>query len=383
MPVDAPGCGLLIGRESELEFLADFVSPEPPARAVLFSGAPGIGKTALWEAGLDLACKRGFRVLTARPTEAEARHSFAGLFDLLASVGADTLDELPDPQRRGLEVALLRSDPADLAPDSLAIAAGLLGALRHIARTMPLLVAIDDLQWLDRASAEAVAFAARRFDIPQSRFLLARRSGEPSEVEAALAPGGLRRIQVGPLTVEGTYRLISQQLDLALPPRPLQRVFAATHGIPLLVLELGQILVARDTQSFDADPPIAAMAANPFEQRVAGLSTPDRRALLAVAVSGQLHRQVLDAIADHAATEHLVASGLLLTDGERVRVSHPLLATAATKQSGAAERRRLHRELAESVQDETTRARHLALAATAADEHLASVIATAADQALR
>jgi hypothetical protein len=212
--VDAPSAGWLIGRENELGLLEDFVSPDTPVHSLLFTGAPGIGKTALWEAGLGLACRRGFRVLSARPTEAEARHSFAGLFDLLESVGAGTLSELPDPQRRALEVALLRSDPADTAPDPFAIAAGLLGVLRHLASTVPLLIAIDDLQWLDPASADALAFAATRFDAPRRRLLFARRSGEPAEVEAALPPGGTSTLEVGPLCVEGTYRLLSQRFGL-------------------------------------------------------------------------------------------------------------------------------------------------------------------------
>ncbi len=381
--MDAPGGAWLIGRETELEWVGEFLSSGLPGRAMLFTGAPGIGKTALWEAGVGLACQRGFRVLTARPTEAEALHSFAGLFDLLESVGADTLAELPGPQRRALEVALLRSDPDDIAPDTFAIAAGLLGVLRHLAASAPLLVAIDDVQWLDPASADALAFAARRLDAPQGRFLLARRAGDHAEIEVALAPHSLRRIEVRALTVEGTYRLLAQRFGLVLAPRLLKRLFAATHGIPLLVLEMGQILASRGTQFFDADLPVADLSANPFEARAKGLDPPDRQALLAVALSGQLNRQVLESVANPAATENLVAAGLLIVDGGRVRLSHPLLGAAVRKSSRAADRRVLHRELAKSAQDETLRARHLALAATGADARLGGVIAAAADRALR
>ena len=381
--MDAPGGAWLIGRETELGWVGEFLSSNLPGRALLFTGAPGIGKTALWEAGVALACQRGFRVLTARPTEAEALHSFAGLFDLLESVGADTLAELPGPQRRALEVALLRSDPDDIAPDTFAIAAGLLSVLRDLAVSAPLLVAIDDVQWLDPASADALAFAARRLDAPQGRFLLARRAGDHTEIEVALAPHSLRRIEVRALTVEGTYRLLAQRFGLTLAPRLLKRLFAATHGIPLLVLEMGQILASRDAQFFDADLPIADLSANPFETRVMGLDQPDRQALLAVALSGQLNRQVLESVANPAATENLVTAGLLIVDGGRVRLSHPLLGAAVRKSSRAAERRVLHRELAKSAQDETLRARHLALAATGSDARLGGVIAAAADRALR
>src|SRR5215468_139183 len=108
--MDAAGGHCLTGREAELEWLARFVSPDPPARALLLTGEPGAGKTALWEAGLRLAGQCGFRVLAARPAEAERGHSYAALFDLLEPVGADTLTQLPGPQRRALEVALLRAD---------------------------------------------------------------------------------------------------------------------------------------------------------------------------------------------------------------------------------------------------------------------------------
>jgi DNA-binding CsgD family transcriptional regulator len=199
--VGAPDGDYLIGRETELKLLAEFVSPDPPARALLFTGEPGIGKTALWEAGIGLAGQCGFRVLAARPSEAETVHSFAALFDLLETVGADILAGLPGPQRRALEVALLRSDPAGLAPDPFAVAAGLLGVLRSLAAATPLLVAIDDLQWLDPASADALAFAMRRLGARQRRFLLARRSGRPGEVEGALGASGVRRLEVRPLSI--------------------------------------------------------------------------------------------------------------------------------------------------------------------------------------
>ncbi len=155
--------------------------------------------------GLRLAGQCGYRVLAARPDAAETVHSFAALFDLLEPVGADILAELPDPQRRALEVALLRSDPADLAPGPFAIAAGLLAVLRSLASITPLLVAIDDLQWLDPASAGALAFAVRRLDARQCRFLLTRRSGQPTEVERVLAASGVRRLEVGPLSIQGTH----------------------------------------------------------------------------------------------------------------------------------------------------------------------------------
>jgi len=323
--VGAPGAGdFLIGREAELTVLAEFVSPAPPAPALLFTGEPGIGKTALWEAGLGLAGQCGFRVLAARPGEAEAPHSFAGLFDLLETVGADVLAGLPGPQRDALEAALLRSDPAGQAPGPFAVAAGLLGVLRCLAAHAPLLVAIDDLQWLDPASAAALAFAMRRLDARQGRFLLARRPGQPGEAERALGAAGVRRVEVGPLSVEGTYRLLSQRTGLTVPPRTLSRLHASARGIPLLVLELGQLLAARGPRFLDAGLPVADFPPSPFPARVTGLDRP-----------------------------------------------------------GTTERHGVHRETAESAPDETVRARHLALASTGTNARLADIVAAAADKARR
>jgi len=323
--VGAPGAGdFLIGRETELTSLAEFAGPAPPAPVVLFTGEPGIGKTALWEAGLGLASQCGFRVLAARPGEAEAPHSFAGLFDLLETVGADILAELPGPQRRALEVALLRSDPAGQAPGPFAVAAGLLGVLRGLAARAPLLVAIDDLQWLDPASAAALAFAVRRLGARQGRFLLARRSGPPAQVERALGAAGVRRVEVGPLSVEGTYRLLSQRTGLTVPPRTLSRLHAAAHGNPLLVLELGQLLAARGPRFLDAGLPGAGFPPDPVQARVAGPGRP-----------------------------------------------------------AAAERHVAHHETAGSAPDGTARARHLALACAGTNARLAAVVAAAADEARR
>jgi DNA-binding CsgD family transcriptional regulator len=384
---NAPSAYRLVGREPELESLTGMVRSGTPAPAFVFTGGPGIGKTALWEAGLRIAEERGFRVLAARPSEAEAQHPFAALFDLLESVGTDVIDELPDPQRRAIEAALLRSEAVNVPPEPFAIGVGLLGVLRSLATRTSLLLAVDDLQWLDRASADALIFAGRRLHGPQYRFLLARRSHPPTRVEQALGSAGTLQIEVGPLNLEGTYRLLSQRFGLALPPRTLSGLFDATHGIPLLILVLGQMLAAQDkpvaADLSAADLSAADLSGNPFGSRVANLGPPAQRALLAASVSGHLSLRVLRDVADPAAIDSLIAAGLLLADGRRVRPSHPLLAVAIRRLSSADDRRALHLLLAGSVADETLRARHLGLAASHPDAGLAGLIAAAADGALR
>ena len=167
----------MVGRDRTGRFL--LASGFEPTALVL-RGEPGIGKTTLWEAGLDGSPASGLRVLVARPSDAESEHAFAGLIDLCE--GLD-LDGLPAPQRSALEVALLRREPDGAAPEPHAIGLALRGAL---AAARPVLVAIDDVQSLDAPSAEALAFAARRLiDVPVG-FLLARRPASRRALEQAL-----------------------------------------------------------------------------------------------------------------------------------------------------------------------------------------------------
>ena len=182
----------VVGRERELAALAACVSGgTAPGGAVVVVGEPGIGKTTLWEAAVEMARAQGLRTLLARPTDAEARLAHGTLVDLFDGVAPHELAGLLPPQRRALEIALLRAEPDGRAPASGAVPVGLLNALRLLAARTPLVIGIDDLQSLDAQSAEALAFAARRLDSAPVRFVLARRPGTPGLLEAALATHGL------------------------------------------------------------------------------------------------------------------------------------------------------------------------------------------------
>src|SRR6476659_5119313 len=177
----------IVGREPELAALEAFLDPGGAPRAFVLSGEPGIGKTTVWGAGVDAGRRRGLRVLSARGSGAETRLSFAALIDLLDGVGGEELADLPRPQLHALEVALLRADAtAGAPPEAHAIAIGFLNALRALAAREAVLVAIDDSQWLDAASGDALAFAARRLEAEPVAFLLARRPGPASGMERAL-----------------------------------------------------------------------------------------------------------------------------------------------------------------------------------------------------
>jgi len=379
----AKGMPGVIGREPELAMLEEFLDWDTSWLALLLTGGPGIGKTALWERGLRLARDRGVRVLAARASGAEAELSFAGLFDLLEGIDVGSVGGLPGPQRRALEAALLRAEPMAAAPQRFAIAAGFLSVLRSLAASAPLLVAVDDLQWLDAASAEVLAFAARRAGGQRFRFLLSRRSGFATGVEGALGLAVMRTAEVGPLSPSATRRLLSQCLGLTMPPRTLRRLFDVTQGNPLLALELGRALAGGRTWAIGAEPPVADLAGNPFGARVAKLPASAHRALLVTALSGHLSLPQLMAVADHAAVDELVAAGLLVSDSDRVRLSHPLVAVAARRHSRIGERRALHLALADVAGDQTLRARHLALSVPSQDSAIAGTVAAAATAAAR
>jgi predicted ATPase len=165
----------VVGREEELaraeEFL-DFGKEQP--RVLLFEGEPGIGKTTLWRAGVERARELEMRVLETRPAEAERELSYAGLGDLLDGT-YDEIGKLPGPQRRALRIALLIEEPKGEPPEQRAIGAALRGLFRLLAGNGPVVVAADDLQWLDLASFLSLRFALRRLDGEPLRMLATSR----------------------------------------------------------------------------------------------------------------------------------------------------------------------------------------------------------------
>ncbi|HEX6699620.1 MAG TPA: AAA family ATPase [Gaiellaceae bacterium] len=368
----------IVGREAELSALGEFLGSDGSARSLVISGAPGIGKTTLWEAGLDLARRRGLRVLSARGSGAETRLSSAALIDLLDGVGRDELAVLPAPQLHALEVALFRAEPRGALPEAHAVAVGLLNALRSLVGREPLLVAIDDLQWLDGASADALAFAARRLDAEGISFLLARRPGPAPALERALEARPLERISLGQLSLGATRRVLSERLGLVLPRNVLRRVFETTLGNPLFVLEVGRTLAARGSLAIGEDVPLPDTIEEVLGVRVEALPAEVRRLVLAVALSADLHSSHARELGPPDALDEAVDLGMLVIDGDRLRPAHPLFATVAKSRARAGEQRSLHLALAELAPDEESRALHLALAADGLDEELAASLADAA-----
>lgn len=359
----------IIGRERELGLVDAFVRRQPEtAASLLLEGEAGSGKTTLWLAACDSAGATGARVLTVRPHQPETGLAFAGLADLLADA-REPVDRLPLPQARALRVALLL-EPAHGAPaDERAVGLGLLGVLRELATVTPVVVAVDDVQWLDAPSLRALAFAARRLEDERIALVLALRLERESRlaVEPERTFPRLERIAVGPLGREDLHRLIRSRLGLVLSRPKLRDVHETSAGNPLFALEL-----ARALDAGGGEPGAGGRLAVPrslhqlVSARIGDLPVRTRRAMLAAAaLAGPTLGLVSAAIEDDAAQalEAAVAADVVAVSGGRVRFTHPLLAAAAYAGGGPRDRRDAHAALARVVREPEERARHLALAA--------------------
>ena len=168
----------VVGRDGELGSIQAFLAEvEQGPAALVLSGEAGIGKTILWEVGVEEARERFGHVLSHRSVEAEASLAFAGLSDLLEPVLEEVATELPPLRREALEVALLLAGPGDQPPDPRAIGLAFLDVLRLLAEHGPVLVALDDLQWLDSSSAVVVPLALRRLRDERVGLLATLRTG--------------------------------------------------------------------------------------------------------------------------------------------------------------------------------------------------------------
>jgi len=216
----------IVSREEELASLHGFITGigGEPAAFVL-EGEAGIGKSTLWQAGVEQARARGLRVLSSRPAEAERGLGHAGLGDLFDEILDDVLPELPAPRRRALEIALLRGEASADPLDPRALAVAVLSALQLLSEEKPLLIAVDDVQWLDASSASALAFALRRLASSPVLVLLARRPAEgaqPSELERAVGAERVERVTLGPLSVGALHRFLHERLDRSFARQTLQ-----------------------------------------------------------------------------------------------------------------------------------------------------------------
>jgi DNA-binding CsgD family transcriptional regulator len=380
---DGPMSTDIIGRERELAAIREFLDrPAEGPQAFVLEGDAGIGKSTLWLAAIATAREGGSRVLVSRPAETEHTFPNVVLGDLFADVDVDVLESLPTPRRRAFEAALLREEP-DTSVDPRTLGVAVVTVLTELAQR-PLLLAIDDDQWMDATSAATLRFALRRLNEVPVHVLLARRTDTdlPVALEELIDPGKVERLRLGPLSLGALQQLLRQRLDVTLPRPVLLRIHEVSGGNPFHALELAR---ARSMDpSLDVALPLAVPASleRLVDARIKELDAPSRSALLLVAAHGRLPVRLLRVLKiDADALDPALAGRVVEVSSDVVSFSHPLLASTVYHGATAQQRRVAHRLLAAALDDPVDRGRHLALAAEAPDDELATVLDVAADVA--
>jgi DNA-binding CsgD family transcriptional regulator len=370
-----------VGRDAERGLLSEFLDAVE-ARAAILTGAAGIGKTTLWEWATTRAADAGHLVLASRAGAAEAQLPWVGLTDLLRGTEASVLAGLPAPQREALHVVMLQSGPGEPA-DERAVGTALLSVLSAQAQSGPVLIALDDLPYLDGATTGALRFALRRLGRESRVRLIATARGEGSRWAPldGLPGDQVLSITVGPVTVGALFELLADRLAVRLPRPVLLRVHAASGGNPLYALELARAL---DRLEIAVTPGLPLPVPTSLDALVAERVRSLPRDVLLIAAGTAASWRFTDEGLEPGALERAELAGLVIVDepavpggvtvlgGPRVvRAAHPLMSAAAYAALPATERRALHRRLADSTDDPLERGRHAALAATRADPRIA------------
>jgi DNA-binding CsgD family transcriptional regulator len=383
----------IVGRGEALAAIEPFLDRVSEiGGALVFEGGPGIGKTTLWREAVARAGERGWTVLACHPVAAEAKLAFASLADLFEPVADEVLPELPEPQRMAFAVALMRASPVGAPPNPRAVATASLSALRYLSEDAAIVLAIDDQQWLDRTSAEALAFALRRLGPRRVGLIVAERlqheaPRDPMHLEAAFA-GRLARQRLGPLSASALHHVIRLQLGHIFPRPTLLRITETSGGNPFFALELARALSESGAQPSPGSTLLVPdTLASLMAQRLERLPSRTRQLLLLTAVTAAptvelLARTVGRPELDDALDDVRRARVIELHEG-RIRFTHPLLASAVEAAATAAERRSAHARLSTLVASPEQRARHLACAATSPDETVARALDAAAILARR
>ncbi|KAA1419232.1 AAA family ATPase [Nocardioides humilatus] len=366
---------VVIGRDDELSTLLALVDRLPdsgPATATVVAAA-GMGKSALAVAFRDALLDRDVTLLTSRPLEAEGQLSFSALGDLFDPLPEEEYDDLPAPQRAAIRSALLLDDGDGAEPRAVALAVR--GVLRNQASKQPVIVLVDDAQWVDDASAAALSQSLPRLtDVPVLVVAWARPSGRP--VGDWLPDWPRTELGLDPLPLSAIFHVVQHHLDVTLTRSELRAVGEASGGNPLHALEFARHRAHGPGASFEGL----------LTERIIGLPRPTRRALLATALCaaptatrlaealGGTVEELLDDL------EPAVAGGLIRL-GSLINFQHPLYLEAAIDSVAAEEQVAMHEALSRVEPLEEARVRHRALADTAPDEALAAELTEASRKA--
>ena len=378
----------LRGRPTENRAVKAFLtSTAVGPSALLIEGEPGIGKTTLWLAAIEEATARGFRVLSTRAAAAESVLAYTALADLLDDVDPQTWADLPAPQLLAVDQVLLRAGTGEVT-DQRAVAAAFLAAIERYAEDGPVLLAIDDLQWLDPSSVHVIAFAARRLTGAVGILGSVRTEVHNGASAAWLQlprPEALNRIRLSPLSVQELHTAVSSRLRRPFSRPAMGRIHEVSGGNPFYAIELARALDEGSLRTTVASLPRTLN--DVVRSRLGGLDPDVHEALLAASCMATptvetVSRAIIgdsDQLVD--LLEIAEGKGIIVIDGNRIQFTHPLLARGVYTEALPASRRAMHRRLAEIVDETELRARHLALAATRGDDVTLRALDRAAESA--
>jgi DNA-binding CsgD family transcriptional regulator len=373
--------GRLLGRLPERAALGQLLEGAQVgcSGVLVLRGEPGVGKTALLEHAIESAA--GLRVVRVAGVESEMELAFAALQQLCAPM-LDRLEGLPEPQREALSVAFGLA--AGAAPDRFLVGLAALSLLSEVAEQQPLLCVVDDAHWLDRASAQALGFVARRLLAEPVALVVATR-------EPGGEFGGLPELLVRGLGEGDARELLASAVSGPLDERVRDRIIAETRGNPLALLELPRGVTPAELVSGFGVPETAGLTSrieDSFRRRLAELPTGTRRLLLVAATepAGEpaLVWKAAERLGIGAAALVPAADAGLLTIGERVTFRHPLVRSAAYRAAPPPDRRAAHAALAAATDpqaDPDRRAWHRAQATLGPDEDVAADLERSAGRA--
>jgi DNA-binding CsgD family transcriptional regulator len=366
----------LLGREHELARLRELVSSlQDGPRAITLRGEPGIGKTMVWRAGLERA-QGTCRLLSARCAEAELPLALVGLSDLAGDVFDAVAGELAEHDRAVLAATLGLAAPDRPGRDALALPLAFLALLRLLARDAPVLIAVDDVQWLDPSSARILSFAARRLgDLPVGILLSQRGDGpDPLDLRNAL-DASYEELELRPLSRGAIAHLVRSRSSVPLQRPLLARLYEASGGNPMFALEFARSLDPNRPQLGPISIPKSLL--DLVRARVERYPEEVRRMLAVVAAAERITPSLLAAV--EPAAPDLIATAIDLDavatdDDGLIRFTHPLLGSAAYGDLAPAAKRSLHAQLAQICENVEDRARHFALAAAEPDSAAAELL---------
>ncbi|OBG24608.1 AAA family ATPase [Mycobacterium sp. 852002-51057_SCH5723018] len=368
-----------VGRRAEEQAVTDFLDAVPrQSAALVIEGEAGIGKTTLWLDALGRARSRGFATLSSRAAAAESVLAYTVLADLLGDVDESIWADLPAPQRQALDGALLRQRVEAPDIDPRAVAAGFVAVIGRLAAERPVVMAIDDFQWVDTSSANLVSFAARRLP-GGSALVCTTRTKEAASRLQLPSPDGVNRIRLQPLTVGELHQVLSMRLGRSVARPALLRIHEISGGNPFFALELARELGADGRTSELALPSSLNDLVHSRISRVgaedvllAMASLPDPTVPVVAAATATTPQQVVHSLAKAQ------IQAVVTINGNQLRFTHPLLAHGVYRAASPARRRHMHRRLAALVAQPELRARHLALSDATGQPQTIQALDTAA-----